>query len=534
VNRIARITLIAILVPFLLHAQTERWVYPYNGQGTGNINDQGYSVTYGRDGNIYAAGHSTDNVNNTGRDLTILKFATTGTLQWVYTYNATGGVNDYAYEILYGIDENIYAAGTRGVAPGFTVISVDTAGNERWVYAYSGPSFSGAAYTITQGDDGTIYAAGNTGDSLIAISIDTAGNERWVYVDTTREGIARSIAYGLDDHVYVCGEEFIGAGNTDFVLARIDTGGNEQWVYRYDGPANAYDRGYTMTYGSNNKVYAGGSHMVKWPQTDMFVISIDTAGNEQWLYTYNGPGEYNDGAHDVIYGLDGNLYIAGYATDGVDDTDVKIISIDTTGTERWNYTYCGLQHSDHGSEIVYAPDNNLYAVGASYGPDYSFSKDFVVWCVDTAGQELWVYRYDGANGWVDAGVSIVYGADSNLYAAGTSQETGTFDFTVLSLTTPELNVSEDNVQSSFLRPFSLAFLFSDKITLRFNETSQSPITIAMHDAAGTRVLERQLAVTPYTVTLRDKEIAHCASGVYFLSIRSAQRTIGTAKLLKLK
>lgn len=405
---------------------------------------------------------------------------------------------------------------------------------ERWVYAYSGPSYSGAAYSITQGDDGNIYAAGDTGDSLIAISIDTAGNERWVYVDTTCEGTARSIAYGLDDHVYVCGEEFIGAGNTDFSLVRIDTGGNEQWVYRYDGPANAYDRGYTMTCGSDNNVYAGGSYMAEWPQTDMFLVSVDTGGNERWVYTYNGPGESNDGVHDIIHGLDGNLYIAGYGTDGVDDTDVKIISIDTKGNERWNYTYCGVQHSDHASEIVYASDHNLYAVGASYGPDYSFSKDFVVWCVDTTGQELWVYRYDGANGWVDAGVSIVYGADSNLYAAGMSQETGTLDFTVLSLTTTDLGVNEEYVQSSHHTPFSLAFLFSDKIIVRFSHASLSPMTIAMHDATGTRILEKQLTATPFTITLEDKEIANCASGVYFLSVRSEQRTLGTAKLLKLK
>lgn len=48
--------LIGIFLPLMLLAQIENWVYRYHGPG--NYDDMAYSLAYGADGNIYAAGYS--------------------------------------------------------------------------------------------------------------------------------------------------------------------------------------------------------------------------------------------------------------------------------------------------------------------------------------------------------------------------------------------------------------------------------------------------------------------------------------------
>jgi len=56
-TKISNVLLCGCILLFIfasvIYAQTERWVYTYNGPG--NSWDEVYSITYGADGNIYSA-----------------------------------------------------------------------------------------------------------------------------------------------------------------------------------------------------------------------------------------------------------------------------------------------------------------------------------------------------------------------------------------------------------------------------------------------------------------------------------------------
>ena len=54
------------------------------------------------------------------------------------------------------------------------------------------------------------------------------------------------------------------------------------------------------------------------------------AQTEQWVYRYNGPGNGNDQANSIIYGLDDNIYVAGYSTGIGTGEDFTVISLDST------------------------------------------------------------------------------------------------------------------------------------------------------------------------------------------------------------
>ena len=102
--------------------------------------------------------------------------------------------------------------------------------------------------------------------------------------------------------------------------------------------------------------------------------------------------------------------------------------------ERWVYRYDGPGNGwDVANSIVVGLDGNLYAAGYSYAS--GTYDDFTVVSLTASGGERWVYRYNGPGNMSDWAYSIIMGSDGNLYAAGGSWGSGTwFDFTVVSLT----------------------------------------------------------------------------------------------------
>jgi hypothetical protein len=425
------------MLPLILFAQTERWVYRYDGYG--NWSDWGRSVIYGLDGNIYAVGES--NVNSF--DFAVIGLSNSGIERWVYTYNGPGNDLDEARSIIYGQDGNLYIAGFISIGSStseqdFIVINLDTSGTERWIYQYNGPgSAQDRALSIIYGTDGNLYAAGYSGgngtlDDFTVVSLTTLGTERWVYRYNgpgNHYDQAYSIVYGRDGNLYAAGRSTdIGTNNTqDFTVISLDTLGIERWVYRYNGPGNWLDAANSIVQGLDGNLYAAGYIAGSGTGKDFTVISLDTSGIERWKYIYNGPGNKDDCASSIIYDSNGNIYIAGERIVSGLYPDFVVISLDTSGTEKWLYSY-GTGSWDAGYSIVCGLDGNIYAAG-------TIGFDFSVISLDTLGTERWVYTYNGPGNGTDKAYSIVYGFDGNLYAAGESWGS-TIDFIVISLKPP--------------------------------------------------------------------------------------------------
>lgn len=433
-------------------SQTELWVYRYNGPG--NSADEGNQIIFGQDGNIYTVGNSTG--SGTWYDFTVISIDDQGNERWIYRYDGPASYYDYGSSIVFGVDDNIYASGNRSRFMGFyeaIIVNLDTLGNEKWLCVDS------ALLHIDQivfGQDGNIYGIGysnnaGTGDDLAVVSHDEQGNMRWLYeYYGSYSDWGRSIAYGSDGNVYASGTHYLdGFSNSDCLIIGIDSLGNEKWVYTYNGTGNELDDAQSIIYGQDGNVYAAGfcEDTGTGLQWDFLVISLDTLGNERWLYKYNGPGDYVDVGRAIVYGQDGNLYTAGYSDGSGTSDDLVVISLDTQGSERWVYRYDGPNNSmDAADAVVYGADNNIYVTGFSTGVGSNY--DFVVIGLDTLGNERWVYRYNGPGNHRDEANSITYGQDGNVYAAGFSSNSSTYedwDFTVISLD-PNIGIEEKKVE----------------------------------------------------------------------------------------
>ncbi len=270
--------------------------------------------------------------------------------------------------------------------------------------------------------------------------------ENWVYrYDGPWNGVdaANSIVYGADGNIYAAGYSDGGSTYYDFTVICLTPAGDTNWVYRYNGPGNDYDVANSIIYGADGNIYAAGYSIDTGSSLDFTVISITPAGSTNWVYRYNGPNSYYDEANSIVYGADENIYAAGYSYGNGTFEDFTVISLTPAGSTNWVYRYNGSGNDyDEAKSLVCGADGNIYAAGGSWNS--STSDDFTVISLTPAGSTNWVYRYNGPWNGADAANSIVYGADGNIYAAGYSDGGSTYyDFTVVSLF-PDLGVKEKN------------------------------------------------------------------------------------------
>ncbi|GAH67778.1 unnamed protein product, partial [marine sediment metagenome] len=268
--------------------------------------------------------------------------------------------SDEAHSVVYGSDGNIYAAGyssNSGTLEDFTVISLTSSGTERWVYKYDGPANSmDGAYSVVYGSDGNIYAAGFNSKGI-----------------------------GADQ---------------DFVVISLTSSGTENWIYCYNGTAGGTDGARSVVYGSDGNIYAAGNSSNSGTLKDFTVISLTSSGTERWVYAYDGPGNDWDVAYSIVYGSDGNIYVAGWSCGSGDYSDFTVISLTGGGTERWVYRYDGPGHHDLAYSIVYGSDGNIYAAGR-------INRYFIVISLMGSGRERWIFGYTA---FLDDGAkSVTYG-----------------------------------------------------------------------------------------------------------------------------
>lgn len=524
-----------------VQAQIERWIYTYNGPADNA--DEALSIVFGQDGNLYAAGFSFglvgDNdfailsVDTSGNERWVYTYDGLG--------HVTDGANALTYGTdanLYAAGWS--NAGTGDID--FTMISVDSGGNERWVYRYNGTgNYVDNAFSIAYGLDGNIYAAGFTFTfaagvtDFIVVSLTPSGNLRWIY---NYDGGGRpwnganSIIYGPDNYIYAAG--YCGGvyNDVDFAVICLDTAGNEEWIYKHNGSGNDDDEAKSIVFGTDNNLYAAGYSSDSSTSSDFTVISLTTSGEENWVYQYNGSGNDADQANSIAYSIDNYLYAAGFVYDASVDNDFVVISLTPSGNERWVYTYNGPNnYNDEALSLVCGSDSNVYAAGYSFGS--GTREDFTVVSLKSTGEELGVYRYDGSRNLKDQANSIVYGLDNHVYVAGMCYNNNTvIDFTVISLD-PVFGVKELSPSPRLQEKLGLvSTLFNEIIKIRFTQATNNSLKIVLHNSLGELVYETVMYSTPSLLEVKDSRLARLPKGVYFLSVSQENKVYPTEKVIK--
>lgn len=184
-------------------------------------------------------------------------------------------------------------------------------------------------------------------------------------------------------------------GDGDFHLVKIDDEGNLIWEREFG--TNAKKQGAVHVIST----LEGGLMLVgfedKYPDElgDLYLVKTNNEGILEWEKRY-GVTNKVEGGKDIIQTADGGYLVLGIQANNMGDVDIWLLKIDSLGNEQWDITHGG-NYWDEGTHFIEVADGYLIA-GITY-PDFVWqsSGDSYLLKVDFEGNFMWdrVYALPG-------------------------------------------------------------------------------------------------------------------------------------------
>ena len=333
-----------------------QWSARYNDPNNGF--DWAKSIAVDAQGNVYVTGEGGLGANTTSDYITI-KYNTNGTRLWVATYDGPGS-NDGANALTLDDNGNVYVTGRSPAGidideedMDFATIKYNTDGVQQWVARYDGPvagNFFDQGQAIAVDKYGNVYVTGNSAGSNLEDAADYAtvkynanGVEQWAARYNgpgNSTDIPLAIALDASQNVYITGYSAAAPNETnyDYATIKYNSTGQQVWLRRYNGPADNHDQASSLALDKDCNVYVTGRSMGIGTDFDFATVKYNTAGDEQSVARYNGPGNSFDGAftgfpasHQIEVDKNGNVYVTGGSTGtgtGLDMTTIKYSQAD--------------------------------------------------------------------------------------------------------------------------------------------------------------------------------------------------------------
>lgn len=350
---------------------------------------------------------------------------------WVGIYNGPGNSTEFSRAMVLDKYGNIYVTGTsvgNGTSGDYVTIKYNnTSSIPHWVRRYFGPgNNSENAEDIAVDDSGNVYVTGgsNFGYEATTIKYDNEGNLLWVshYQNSDSMYIGGVSISVNNDGVFIVCKSWSISGLTDCVTIKYNFSGSIQWVQRYNAPGNTYDEPRDIINDRYGNIYITGSSGGNSFPIKLLLIKYSASGNQQWIQTYSGPANMQDGGYSLCADSAGNIYVTGESAGSGTSLDFVTISYTSTGVERWIQRYNGAANDDDRAFAI-TTDNfgNIIVTGRSISAGSNF--DYCTIKYNSTGVQQWVRRYNGPGN--DMDISYAVGTDSagNVYVTGTSMRT---------------------------------------------------------------------------------------------------------------
>lgn len=402
------------------------WVARYDGPG--NTDDIATALAVDRSGNVYVTGGS-------GGDYATVKYNTSGVEEWEARYDGIGNSGDAATALAVDKSGNVYVTG--GSGGDYATVKYNSSGVEEWVARYDGIGNSDNAATALAIDGlGNVYVTGRSWDSgtydYATIKYDSAGALQWVARHSGTGGVwnePRAIAVDKLSNVYVTGKSDCGMGRSyDYATLKYNSAGIQQWVAWYNGPAYyPYDEATALAVDGQANVYVTGRSSGSETYDDYATVKYDSNGVERWVARYNGPLNGWEGANAIAVDGMGNVYVTGTSLGSDSSYDYATLKYDSAGIQQWVTWYNGPGNSlDEATALAVDDSANVFIAGNSGSYPY-FGCATIKY--NSAGVEQWVARHDGQGNSVDVPTAMALDILGNIYVTGHSLGLGTgYDF----------------------------------------------------------------------------------------------------------
>jgi uncharacterized delta-60 repeat protein len=522
---------------------SEQWAARYNGAS--NLNDGGISIVVSNDGSVYVAGITT--VTAVDLDYILIKYSQEGQEIWNRSYNGPGNSIDQAISVAVDNDGNVIITGSSRSSQNegsedIATLKYSPEGDLLWTARYNGPDDkTDAPVKIKTDAAGNIYIAGNSistnaGKDVITIKYNAAGQEQWVYRYNNSQNTDDNAFLMVTDqssNIYITGWVFL--NNTlDFLTLKINSDGVMQWVKSYNGPTNYEDKSYSVTVGNNGSVYVSGcSQGIGTGIYDYATIKYSSSGEQMWVSRYNGIENGHDIANTVTMDSEGFIYVAGVSEGKGTGKDIALVKYDTAGNEVWVSRYNSPFNNDEEAYVAATDDlNNIYIIGFSYTDP--INPDYITLKYNNSGQLQWDMRYDGPPSQFDNAISI-FVFNSDVFVTGLSSGIGsgfdiaTIKYDQITSVHPVSSIipSEYKLDQNYPNPFNPA------TNIGFKIPKAGFVTLKVYDISGKNIgtpVSENLHPGIYSVNFITGKLS---SGIYFYTLTAGSFT-ETKRMLLVK
>ena len=205
----------------------------------------------------------------------------------------------------------------------------------------------------------------------------------------------------------------------------------EVWVAHYNGPNNLSDVAQAITIDNSGNIYVTGGSEGMGTGYDMTTIKYNSAGVEEWVARYNGAGNGEDIAVDIVVDNAGNIYVTGWSEiEGPYNFDYVTIKYNSMGTELWTANYDGpLNDEERPFAMAIDSSGNVYVTGMSISASFF---DYATVKYNSMGAVEWVARYDGGGFDADQAWDIAVDDAGSVYVTGNgSSVSDGFDYVTI-------------------------------------------------------------------------------------------------------
>jgi len=208
--------------------------------------------------------------------------------------------------------------------------------------------------------------------------------------------------------------ESYGAGDTDVWLIKIDSNGNEEWNRTFGGTGSDSGRSVQQTT-DGGYIIVGQTASFGTSNGDVWLIKTNGNGNKVWDRTFEGKNAYYDFGNSVQQTTDGGYIIVGdtYTFDP-DSDNVLLIKTNGNGDVVWMKIF-GWKTYDYGASVQQTTDGG-YIITGCIVPSDALDWDVRLIKTDGNGDILWEKAFGGIAD--DIGYSVQQTTDRGYIIAG--------------------------------------------------------------------------------------------------------------------
>jgi uncharacterized delta-60 repeat protein len=459
------ITFLSLLTAsFIVSAQSQLKVFPDWSSTTGSQNFFYKNVvkTDGS-GNVYIAGAT---INGSGNyDILVAKFDPQGKQLWIQQYNGAGNGNDVATGLYIDGSGNVYITGEITTASNIDAVTIkyNSSGTQQWLRTYNG---TGSAYDcgadiITDGS-GNVFITGTTTNSsgnydVITIKYNSSGTQQW------------ATPYDYTAHLNDAGAKIALDAAGKVVISCAVQSASTTYIYgvlKYNASTGVLSSGTTggtsttgisqvndMVLDASGNIYIAGAATISGHGYDYDVIKLNSSLSIAWEQTYNA-NNLDDIAKGIQVDASGNVYVTGYSTSSTQGKNIATVKYNSSGTQQWVQTYNdNLNGDDEANAMVIDASGNIIITGdISTAIDHA---DYFTAKYDASGNMLWSIQNDGNAHLNDKATNIAIDVNGDIIVTGESEtapgtyQYGTVKYVERQIITPA-DYNSESPQNSFL------------------------------------------------------------------------------------